>query len=57
MTILILGEITVASTIDYEEIKWINFTIIATDSGVPPLSNSTFVSLRVQDQNDNRYVG
>lgn len=47
------GEVTVNGAIDYEETPFINFTVIATDSGVPPLSSQNEYLLKVVDQNDN----
>jgi len=47
------GEIVVANRIDHEVTSWINFTVKATDSGVPPRSSIAQVSIKVIDQNDN----
>ncbi|XP_055586421.1 cadherin-23 [Uranotaenia lowii] len=47
------GEIVVASRIDYEQFRWLNFTVRATDSGFPPRSALTEVFIQVIDENDN----
>uniref|UniRef100_A0A1B0CCE9 Putative cadherin egf lag seven-pass g-type receptor n=1 Tax=Lutzomyia longipalpis TaxID=7200 RepID=A0A1B0CCE9_LUTLO len=48
------GEIVVANKIDHEVHKWLNFTVKATDSGVPSRSSLVEVFLDVIDENDNR---
>lgn len=47
------GEVVVADRIDREAISWINFTVKATDSGIPSRSSIAQVTIRVIDQNDN----
>ncbi len=47
------GELTVAGRIDYEQTAWLNFSVRATDSGVPRRSSYTRISIRVVDENDN----
>ncbi|XP_065053229.1 protocadherin Fat 4-like isoform X4 [Rhopilema esculentum] len=42
---------SVSSTIDYEEFKAINISVLATDNGIPPLSISSTVTIRVRDVN------
>ncbi|KAH8293460.1 hypothetical protein KR054_000643 [Drosophila jambulina] len=53
------GEIVVASKIDHEQHKWLNFSVRATDSGVPPRSSLVDVYVTVLDENDNNpyFVG
>ncbi|GAB0096475.1 Cadherin [Sergentomyia squamirostris] len=48
------GEIVVANKIDHEIYKWLNFTVKATDSGIPSRSSLVDVFLDVIDENDNR---
>lgn len=47
------GEIVVSSKIDHELYKWLNFTVRATDSGIPPRSSLVDVFVNVLDENDN----
>ena len=47
------GQIMVGGKIDHEQLSWLNFTVRATDSGVPPKSNYADVFIRVRDENDN----
>lgn len=47
------GEMVVANKIDREQYSWINLTVRATDSGVPPRSSLAEVSIQVIDENDN----
>uniref|UniRef100_W4VR90 Putative cadherin egf lag seven-pass g-type receptor n=1 Tax=Corethrella appendiculata TaxID=1370023 RepID=W4VR90_9DIPT len=47
------GEIVVANRIDHETFQWLNFTVRATDSGVPPRSSMVDVFVQVVDENDN----
>lgn len=47
------GEIVALKTVDYEEIKEIQFLVQAEDHGNPPLSSNTSVKVLVRDQNDN----
>ncbi|KAH8267311.1 hypothetical protein KR018_005727 [Drosophila ironensis] len=53
------GEIVVASKIDHEQHQWLNFSVRATDSGVPPRSSLVDVYVTVLDENDNNpyFVG
>ncbi|XP_066304433.1 cadherin-87A-like [Branchiostoma lanceolatum] len=53
----VTGVVTVARPVDYETgVRWVNFTIQATDDGNPPLSSSTPVSIQIVDINDNSPV-
>lgn len=47
------GEIVVANRIDHELYEWLNFTVRATDSGVPARSSLVDVFIQVMDENDN----
>ncbi|KAJ8674820.1 hypothetical protein QAD02_010606 [Eretmocerus hayati] len=47
------GEVTVANRIDREIHPWINLTVRATDSGIPPRSSIAEVFIQVIDENDN----
>ncbi|XP_013115891.2 cadherin-23 [Stomoxys calcitrans] len=47
------GEIVVANKIDHEQYQWLNFSVRATDSGVPPRSSLVDVFVSVLDENDN----
>lgn len=47
------GEIVVASKIDHEQYRWLNFSVRATDSGVPTRSSLVDVFVSVLDENDN----
>lgn len=47
------GEIVVANKIDHELVQWLNYTVRATDSGVPPRASLADVFIRVIDENDN----
>jgi hypothetical protein len=53
------GEIVVANKIDHEEFPFLNFTVRATDSGVPLRSSLADVFIQVLDENDNNpyFVG
>jgi len=53
------GEIVVASKIDHEQHQWLNFSVRATDSGVPARSSLVDVYITVLDENDNNpyFVG
>lgn len=46
------GEIVVANKIDHEMTPWLNFSVRATDSGVPPRSTLSEVFIQVLDEND-----
>ncbi|XP_035671620.1 cadherin-23-like [Branchiostoma floridae] len=53
----VTGVVTVARPVDYEMgVRWVNFTVQATDDGNPPLSASTPVSIQIVDINDNSPV-
>ncbi|XP_054726430.1 cadherin-23 [Anastrepha obliqua] len=47
------GELVVANKIDHEQFQWLNLTVRATDSGVPPRSTLVDVYVSVLDENDN----
>ncbi|XP_055907178.1 cadherin-23 [Eupeodes corollae] len=47
------GEIVVSSKIDHELYQWLNFTVRATDSGIPSRSSLIDVFVNVLDENDN----
>lgn len=47
------GEMVVANKIDHEVHEWLNLTIRATDSGVPPRSSLVEMYIQVIDENDN----
>lgn len=53
------GEVVVANRIDQELFSWLNFTVRATDSGVPSRSSLVDVFIQVLDENDNNpyFVG
>ncbi|KAI8045584.1 cadherin-23 [Drosophila gunungcola] len=53
------GEIVVASKIDHEQHQWLNFSVRATDSGLPARSSLVDVYVTVLDENDNNpyFVG
>ncbi|XP_064458528.1 cadherin-23-like isoform X2 [Ornithodoros turicata] len=50
------GEVVVSGRIDRELHGWINLTLRATDSGLPPLSGSTQLQIQVLDENDNNPI-
>ncbi|CAL4059672.1 unnamed protein product [Meganyctiphanes norvegica] len=50
------GEIVVADRVDREAFSWLNFTVQATDSGVPARDNVVEVTVQVIDENDNNPV-
>ncbi|XP_076057455.1 cadherin 88C isoform X2 [Oratosquilla oratoria] len=50
------GEVVVADRVDREKFPWLNFTIRAEDSGVPPRSSVVDVFVQVIDENDNNPV-
>ncbi|KAI8521301.1 hypothetical protein Bbelb_010550 [Branchiostoma belcheri] len=53
----VTGVVTVTGPVDYEMgVRWVNFTVNATDDGNPPLSTSTPVSIQIVDINDNSPV-
>ncbi|XP_024946017.1 cadherin-23 isoform X2 [Cephus cinctus] len=47
------GEMVVANRIDREMYAWLNLTVRATDSGIPPRSSLAEVFVQVLDENDN----
>ena len=47
------GVLTLESSLDYETVDSLEFTIIATDSGIPSLNDSATVIVTVTDANDN----
>ncbi|XP_054269612.1 cadherin-23-like [Macrosteles quadrilineatus] len=47
------GEIVVANRIDHEQTPWLNMSVRATDSGIPPRSSYVDVFVQVIDENDN----
>ncbi|XP_060751287.1 protocadherin alpha-2-like [Tachysurus vachellii] len=50
------GELYSLQSLNYEEIKYIQFKVQATDSGVPPLSSNVTVNVFILDENDNSPV-
>ena len=50
------GEVAVSERIDRERYSWINVTVRATDSGLPPLTGLSLLSIQVLDENDNNPV-
>ena len=46
----------VADPLDYESIREYMLTVLATDGGSPPLSNTAMVKINVTDANDNAPV-
>ncbi|XP_035210796.1 cadherin-23-like isoform X2 [Stegodyphus dumicola] len=50
------GEVSVSNKIDREMFSWLNVTVIATDSGIPPLSGAADIFIQVLDENDNNPV-
>lgn len=47
------GDLVVANKIDHEQYPWLNLTIRATDSGIPPRSSLSDLFIQVLDENDN----
>ena len=47
------GVITLNKTVDHERDHWINFTVLAVDSGTPALSATANVAVEIKDINDN----
>ncbi|XP_058263978.1 protocadherin alpha-3-like isoform X12 [Hemibagrus wyckioides] len=47
------GDIYSLQTFNYEELKTFQFTVQATDSGVPPQSSNVTVNVFILDENDN----
>ncbi|KAG7322674.1 hypothetical protein KOW79_014020 [Hemibagrus wyckioides] len=50
------GELYSLKSFDYEETKRLQFKVLATDSGVPPLSSNVTVNVFILDENDNSPV-
>ncbi len=50
------GEIFSLQSLNHEETKRFQFQVMATDSGVPPLSSNATVNVFILDENDNRPV-
>jgi hypothetical protein len=51
------GELYVNNNIDYEQIKWINFTVIAFDNGLPFQKHSlAHIYCKIIDLNDNKPI-
>ncbi|XP_063975231.1 cadherin-23 isoform X2 [Diachasmimorpha longicaudata] len=47
------GEMVAANKIDREIFAWLNMTVRATDSGIPPRSSLSEVYVQILDENDN----
>ncbi|XP_045535482.1 cadherin-87A [Papilio machaon] len=52
----VTGVVKIAQRIDYEQVKHLNFTLVAYDSGVPQRSTSASVSIDVVNVNDEEPV-
>ncbi len=52
----VTGEIYSMQTFNYEQVKTLHFQVMATDSGVPPLSSNVTVNVFILDENDNSPV-
>lgn len=50
--IFLTGVVKSTQRIDYEKIKYINFTLIAYDNGVPQLSTTAGVTVEIMNAND-----
>ncbi|KAK4293967.1 hypothetical protein Pmani_033375 [Petrolisthes manimaculis] len=50
------GEVVVLDKVDREQFSWLNFSVEAVDSGVPPRSSLVDVLVQVIDENDNNPV-
>ncbi|XP_041653144.1 protocadherin alpha-3-like [Cheilinus undulatus] len=50
------GTISALKSFDFETVKTFTFTVVATDSGTPSLSNNVTVNVFILDQNDNAPV-
>ena len=50
------GIVTLAQRVDYERVTSYNVTVLAVDSGVPPLSSTALIRVSVEDVNDNAPV-
>ena len=49
----ISGTISVSKPLDYETVRYYNFTVRATDSGYPPRATNVPVTISISDVNDN----
>lgn len=49
----ISGEVSVISELDFELVTEYNFEVLAVDSGTPPLTGTTSVTITILDVNDN----
>ncbi|RCN27154.1 cadherin domain protein, partial [Ancylostoma caninum] len=49
----IAGILKLAKGLDFEKEKLLSVTVVATDSGKPPLSSEAVVTIQVLDENDN----
>ncbi|XP_044743020.1 cadherin-23, partial [Chrysoperla carnea] len=47
------GDLVVANKIDHEQHPWLNLSVRAIDSGIPPRSSLTELFIQVLDENDN----
>uniref|UniRef100_A0A8C4SHC3 Cadherin domain-containing protein n=1 Tax=Erpetoichthys calabaricus TaxID=27687 RepID=A0A8C4SHC3_ERPCA len=47
------GQVICFTSFDFEELKSFTFSVVAKDSGVPPLSTTITVTVFILDQNDN----
>ncbi|RZC35307.1 cadherin-23 [Asbolus verrucosus] len=47
------GDLVVANKIDHEVYDWLNLTIKATDSGIPPRFSRVEIFIQILDENDN----
>jgi hypothetical protein len=50
------GEIVVRDKIDHEIFQWLNFSVRAIDSGIPPRSSLAECFIKVIDENDNNPI-
>ncbi|XP_039337149.1 cadherin-23 isoform X14 [Mauremys reevesii] len=50
------GKVIANSTVDYEEVQWLNFTVRASDNGSPRRSAEIPVYLQIVDINDNNPI-
>ncbi|XP_030621265.1 protocadherin alpha-2-like [Chanos chanos] len=50
------GSIRALKSFDFEQLKTFQFTVVATDSGSPPLSSNVTVNVFILDENDNAPV-
>lgn len=55
-SLLSLGKVIANSTVDYEEVQWLNFTVRASDNGSPRRSAEIPVYLQIVDINDNNPI-